>query len=249
MDIKMFILTNRPVPRGYSEIYYPLYLGGDWDERRDDAIYEDTGINIADRHELYADLGGFYWVWKNITADVVGITQYRKYFFSERQPGKLIQKEEIQDLFSTYDILVPSAFSSIYETIYEKYANHMHIEDLNIARDILAEMHPSYLEGFDLVMSGYHMYGLNMWIARKSTFDSYCNWIFPILAEAEKRIHTENYTKDMKRACAFLSEYLFSVWLLHENLRVYELPIEVVIKKGMAPTEEFIRRISDTEEN
>lgn len=243
--IQIFVLTDRIIPDGYSEIYHPFYLGANW-EHTPNAYYEDSGFNIADKHEMYTDLGGFYWIWKNIDADIVGISQYQKYFSSERDKNRIIQSGEIIFLLSQYDILVPSAWANAHETIYEKYKNHMCIEDLEIARDILSEKHPEYLEGFDFIMSGCRMYGLNMWIARKTIFDKYCTWLFPVLEEAEHRIDWSSHSPDMKRALAFLSEYLFSVWLLHENLRVYELPVHIVTPKGTAPDENVIRTLSAT---
>lgn len=245
MDIKIFVLTNRRVPQGYSKIYRPLYLGTGW-KHTDDADYEDTGTNIVEKHELYADLGGFYWIWKNVSSDIVGISQYRKYFFSEKKADCFIQSEEILSLLSSYDILIPPAFTVSNETVYDKYKNHMHIEDLHIARDILKEKYPDCLNGFDFIMSGCRIYGLNMWIARKTVFDKYCAWVFPILQEAEKKVHIENYSQDMKRVLAFLSEYLFSVWLIHEKLRVYELAPRIICDKGQSPAEELIRQLSRT---
>lgn len=244
-EIQIFVLTNRSISEGYSEIYYPFYLGTGW-KYMPNAYYEDSGVNIADKHEMYADLGGFYWIWKNIKTDIVGISQYRKYFFSEREENRMIQSEEIRFLLSQYDILVPPAWVNAYETIYEKYQNHMCIEDLEIARDILSEKYPEYLEGFDFIMGGNRMYGLNMWIARKVVFDQYCAWLFPVLEEAEYRIDWDNHSQDMKRALAFLSEYLFTVWLLYENLRVYELPARTITEKGIAPDEDAIRALSAT---
>ncbi|MCH5268291.1 MAG: DUF4422 domain-containing protein [Lachnospiraceae bacterium] len=244
--IQIFVLTNRIIPKGYSEIYYPFYLGTGW-EHSSGAYYEDSGTNIADKHEMYADLGGFYWIWKNIEADIVGISQYRKYFFSEREKDRFIQSEEILFLLSQYDILVPLAFVNPHETIYEKYQHNTCIEDLEIARDILREKYPEYLEGFDVIMGGCRMHGFNMWIARKKIFDKYCAWIFSILQEAEHRIDWDSHPQNMKRALAFLSEYLFSVWLLHENLKIYELCPRVITAKGLAPDETMIRTFSTTE--
>ncbi len=244
-QIQIFVLTNREIPNAYSEIYTPLYLGTGW-SHEPGIYYEDTGDNIADKHELYADLGGFYWIWKNSKADIVGISQYRKYFFSECEQDRFIQGKEIQKLLSGYDILVPFPMITANETIYEKYRKHMHITDLDIAREILQENYPDYIEGFDFVMSGNRIYGHNMWIARKHIFDKYCAWIFPILQEAEGRVNIESYSQDMKRVLAFLSEYLFSVWLLHENLRVYELRNRIISEKGTSPEEEVLRILSQS---
>lgn len=239
MDTRLFVLTNCLLPPVFSGGYIPLYLGTGW-KHTPGALYEDTGENLSDKHKYYADLGGFYWIWKNIQCDIAGICQYRKYFFSEHSSG-FISTAEIENILQDYDIIVPPAFTSYEETVWDKYKNHQHIQDLMIARDILSEKYPEYLDGFQTIMDGYRLYGLNMWISRKETFDSYCRFIFPILQEAELRIDTTNYSEDMQRVLAFLSEWLFSTWLLHQPLRVYEIPPLIIGKKGEAPDADTIR--------
>lgn len=241
MDTKLFVLTNRLLPPVFRDGYIPLYLGTGW-KHTTDALYEDTMENISGKHKYYADLGGFYWIWKNMQCDIVGICQYRKFFFSEDLTS-IISSSQVETILQNHDIIVPPAFTSYEETVWDKYKNHQHIQDLIVARDILAEMYPEYLDGFQTIMDGYRLYGLNMWIARKETFDSYCRFIFPILQEAESRIDITDYSEDMQRVLAFLSEWLFSTWLLHQELRVYEIPALVIGKKGEVPDAETFRNL------
>ena len=57
-----------------------------------------------------------------------------------------------------------------------------------------------------------------MFTAPKYLVDDYCNWIFPILEEIEKRVTIENYP----RVLGLVSEAVFNVWIKKHNLNVKE---------------------------
>ena len=62
----------------------------------------------------------------------------------------------------------------------------------------------------------------NMMIAPKNLFDEYCNWLFDILFEVERRINVESYDGYQRRVFGFLAERLFRVWLLNHPLKIKE---------------------------
>ena len=66
-----------------------------------------------------------------------------------------------------------------------------------------------------------------MFIARKELIDPYCEWVFPILAEVEKREDTTGYTDYHKRFYGFLTERLFDVWMDKQNLKVKECDLKL----------------------
>lgn len=77
-----------------------------------------------------------------------------------------------------------------------------------------------FLEGKDL-------YYYNMFIAPKEVIAPYCDWVFPILAEVEKRVDMTGYDDYQKRIYGFLTERLFDVWMDKQNLRVKECELKV----------------------
>ena len=63
-----------------------------------------------------------------------------------------------------------------------------------------------------------------MFIASKDLINDYCDWIFPILDEILDKVYlTEN-----PRFYGTLSEYLFNVWVLKNNLKIKECPLKYV---------------------
>lgn len=61
-----------------------------------------------------------------------------------------------------------------------------------------------------------------MFVMKKSLFNQYSNWLFPILFELEKQVNIKNYDSYQSRLFGFLSERLFNIWLNYQNLKIYE---------------------------
>ena len=61
--------------------------------------------------------------------------------------------------------------------------------------------------------------------------DEYCQWLFEILFELEKRIDISSYTALEARIYGFLSERLLNVWVHKHKLKTKYLPVFQVGKK------------------
>ena len=59
----------------------------------------------------------------------------------------------------------------------------------------------------------------------KEKFDNYCQWLFGILFELEKKIDLSCSDGYNTRMYGFVSERLLNVWIHHENLSVKEMPV------------------------
>jgi hypothetical protein len=70
-----------------------------------------------------------------------------------------------------------------------------------------------------------------MFISKWNFFEKYCEWLFPLMFEAEKRIDTSNYTPYHKRVFAFLAERLLSVYVRHNKLKPYYTPFYFIVKE------------------
>ena len=59
----------------------------------------------------------------------------------------------------------------------------------------------------------------NMFVMKKDYFDQYCEWLFDILFELERRLDISTYNKNDRRVFGFVSERLLDVWILTNNLQ------------------------------
>ncbi len=223
--IEIYVITHSPediVKIEEDEIYKPLFVGRNGKDNMG-YLSDDSGDNISSKNPDYCELTGLYWMWKNSNADILGLCHYRRYF---KNSNHKIRKEEIESYLKNYDIILPKKRELIKGTYFETYKDTYFIDVLNITRSVLEEKYPEYVKDYDKVMNGSNFSNYNMFIMNKELVDKYCNWIFHILFEVEKRIDTEKYP----RVLGLVPEAIFNVWIEHNNLKVKELNVKYIGK-------------------
>ena len=240
MNVKIIIAMHKPYPRPKDPMYLPLQVGAAGKEgfgiKRDD-----EGDNISAKNPGYCELTGLYHAWKNLSCDAVGLVHYRRYFAGAEH---ILTGEEAEGLLLRHDVLVPVKRRYWIESLFSHYAHTLEAEHLIKAREIVAEWHPAMIPALDTVYSRTWGYMFNMYVMGKELSDEYCQWLFPILFELEKRLLAEEKTEGLSafeaRLYGRVSEILFNVWLLSkEGLRIKELPLYETektnwLKKGSA---------------
>ncbi len=224
MDTRIYVMTHKEYTKPEDDVYVSLHvgkaLGGDYGYNGDD-----TGDNISVKNRNYCELTGIYWLWKNVKCDVVGICHYRRYFIRE---NKLLEKKYIEDVLKDYDIITPNSSFTRYASVKGHYEHMHHYKDMELCRVVIEEKYPEYADAFDLCMNC-NMFSLgNMVITRKSVFDEYCQWLFDILFEVERRVDISGYDTFQARIYGYLSERLFRVWLLNQRYRVREEEVRMI---------------------
>jgi len=68
-----------------------------------------------------------------------------------------------------------------------------------------------------------HLY--NMFVMKSEDFDRYMEWLFALMPEVEEKIDISNYDNYQARVFGFLSERLFNVWLVKNQLKIKTLPV------------------------
>ena len=63
-----------------DNMYVFLKVGGKSNHNEPDILNDATDENISDRNNVYSELTGWYWIWKNTSYDYVGTSHYRRYF-------------------------------------------------------------------------------------------------------------------------------------------------------------------------
>ena len=197
-------------------------------------LRDDTGLNISEKNRGFCELTAMYWIWKNTENDIAGLCHYRRYFASSQRKEQIITNEEAEHLLKYYEVLLPKARNYYFETNYTQYAHAHHAADLDITRAIIAERHPEYLDEFDKCMGVRSGHRFNMLIARRPLFDEYCEWLFDILFELEKRLDISDYSDRDRRVYGFTAERLMDVWVKTKGLRTAETDYVFTGREHMA---------------
>ena len=245
-DIKIIIATHKEYQMPKDDIYMPIQVGK---EGKEDIGYtpDNTGDNISSKNAFYCELTGLYWAWKNLDASYIGLAHYRRHFTcskkNPRSEGKkfetLLNRAQTEKVLEETDIILPKKRKYYIENLYDHYKHTMHIEPLDETRKIIEEQCSEYLVEFDKLQKRTSAHMFNMFIMKKEYLDKYCNWLFKILFELEKRIDPKQYDSFHARYMGRISELLLDVWINTNKLNYKELKVIDMqninwLKKGMA---------------
>lgn len=224
----LIVATHKKYKMPKYSCYLPLHVGK---KGKNELGYigDDTGNNISEKNPYYCELTGIYWAWKNLEADYIGLVHYRRYF------GKKINKNipfenifsdiEIDELLKISDVILPKKRKYFIETLYSHYKNTMYIEPLDEAGKIILEKCPEYSMYFRKLYKRRSAHMFNMFIMKKEYFNKYCEWLFPILEELEKRIDHTKYDSFHARFYGRISELLLDIWIEKNKIKYIEVPV------------------------
>ena len=232
MNIKIVVAAHKPYPMPEGEIYLPVQAGAACHER---LSYQgdDAGENISEKNGVYCELTALYWAWKNLDVEAVGLCHYRRYF---QEPGKKtpVREESLCRLLTEAPVILPKKRNYYIETGESQFVHAHGRESLDALRGTLKDLSPAYLPAFDQSMAKTAGHRFNMLVMRKEQLNAYCQWLFDILFETEKRLGTP-----APRMMGYLAERLLDAWILTERmpyreLRVYHTEKENWLVKGGA---------------
>ena len=226
-NIKIIVATHKKYQMPKEKIYLPLHVGA---EGKDDLGYQkdNTGDNISNKNPYFCELTGLYWAWKNLDDDYIGLVHYRRYFASKKKNKdkfkSILKEDELNKYLERFDIIVPKKRKYYIETIYNHYKHTMHIETLDETIKIIEKKYPEYMDSVNTVMKRRSMHAFNMFIMKKKYFDEYCEWLFSILFDLEKKMKNNKYDKFHSRFYGRVSERLLDVWLDYHKYKYKEVP-------------------------
>ena len=245
MSTTIFAMTHKKFIPPSDKMYMPLHVGR---EGKEDLGYlsDNTGDNISHKNSYYSELTGVYWVWKNFKdSENVGICHYRRFLVNDA--GRLFTEAEIESLLSRYDLITTKTLTMRYP-YYDGFAHNHNQKDLDVAMEVIGELYPEYMDTLNVMVHKRETWFGNIMICKKALFDEYCNWLFPIFFEMEKRIDVENYDDYHKRIYGFISEFLLYVWAMVNGLKVYQCKVGMLGEKAetkelkLALSEFFIKK-------
>lgn len=181
MDIKIFVATHKNYWMPEDDIYTPIHVGR---KGKKDIGYigDDTADNISDRNDGYCELTGFYWIWKNVKADYLGLVHYRRYFTHkglfcrsiDKKRRDILSRKDWESLLKYTDIVVADKRKYRIETNEEHYLHAHPREQFDVCKAIIQEQCPEYMNGWNVMMNRTWAHMFNMFVMKKEYYDEFC---------------------------------------------------------------------------
>lgn len=241
--MKIFTCYHKQYPVCASDVLTPIHVGKTLSKTDLGFLCDNTGNNISEKNPYYCELTATYWIWKNVTEDIVGLCHYRRYFNFNNHHEKINKLDAdfanfsgnktsiIDPIFKEFDIILPYSKSVKKHpvSLYDFYAKEHVQSDMDVLLDIIKEKHPEqYKTAYHVLHTTTTGYYANMLIAKKDVFDAYAKWMFGILFAVEEKIHADVLLRDtyQQRVYGFLSERMMTIYMaLHPELKVKEVPV------------------------
>lgn len=230
----------------YEDCWNKIHIGTDLNPETECEYKDNTGDNISGKNQVYCELTGQYWVWKNAEkSDYVGFEHYRRHFN--------LSKNQILNILENKDIIVANKMK-ILSSIETHYSQCHSSYDMKLIENIVKDLFPEYIDSWDNYMKKTNnLYPCNMFITKWEVFNDMYSFLFSVFDEFEKRCnintiedwkaHVEEYSvktcgnehiknggtwqQYQLRLCGFLAERLITLWILH-NIKpenIYETNI------------------------
>ena len=229
-DVKVIVASHKPYWMPPDPLYAPVHVGAAGKQPLGGRfVPDDTGDNISCKNANYCELTGLYWAWKNLDCGYLGLAHYRRHFTvlrgtNDRRDALTLDQARMLFADESLDAVLPVKRNYWIETNYQQYVHAHHKEDLDVTRVIISEKYPEYLGAFDRVMKKTDGHRFNMFIMKKELADAYCEWLFDILFELEKRLDISDYSANDKRVFGFVSERLLDVWIGTNHVKCRDIP-------------------------
>ncbi|MBR3169309.1 DUF4422 domain-containing protein [Candidatus Saccharibacteria bacterium] len=246
-EITVVVATHKKYMMPKDELYLPLEVGVDFHGKKTNYQGDNTGTNISKKNDGFSELTGLYWAFKNLRAGYKGLVHYRRYFTvsrcrfgnSKKRLEKVLTEKQAKKILINCDVVLPRKRNYVIENLYDHYIHTMHKEPLDLTGEIIKEKYPKYYNEFLKLHERKTAHMFNMMIMRDGIFDEYCNWLFDILFELEKRVKKAGLKYDEFHARFYgrISELLLDVYIRTNGIDYTELPVISIepvnwIKKG-----------------
>ena len=203
-------------------------------------IYANKG-GLYNMSKSYAEMSKLYYIYQlykngNFSSKYLGLNHYRRYFiFGDNIPN-------LEDIFKNYDVIL-SRQKKLDINVKKYYClNHIckHFDEI---LSIIKEIKPDYYITAKRTSKEKRMYICNLFIMKKEDFFKYCEFMFDILFEFDKRNNFSSdkdvldYTKKIYnnslnsyvqlRLQAFLSERISNIFFHHyfKKVKIYDIEI------------------------
>ena len=234
--IRIYVATHKLTNKYGDDCYQLIHVGAAQhpDVNIEEAIKDNSQFDsISSKNDIYCELTGLYHIWKNVhNAEITGLVHYRRFFVRKNKITKdpnsiILSKDEIQNLMKDYDVILGEPCAKKY-AVGGFFTNPLDVPEFAIYRNItpsIKELYPEYVEDYYNEFFEPTMSFCNMMICKKELFDQYCEFLFNVLFDAEKR-WVDAGIGVAPREMGYISEYLLNCWVRHnKHLRICYKPI------------------------
>ena len=145
VDVKIYVMTHKKYNLLDNDLYTPLFVGAEGKEETFGYLRDDVGDNISSKNDAYSENKGLYWMWKNSTAEIIGLNHYKRYFKKGfLWSGDYLDKETIIKDLQNYDIILNKRKQAIKN--WDLFQNFLSKQDLIISCEVIKEKFPEYYE-------------------------------------------------------------------------------------------------------
>ena len=242
VPLRIHCVSHQALPPFCSEIITPFLVGPAADALPADApVASDRDLPVRLNNARWSELSAIHAVWQyGPRSAFVGFCHYRR-FFDFRPQANLGLDEclvslvglgpEPQSLLAAPpaewlgpDRLVVKRPLIHSRTNAEQYGHHHIFQDLLLLRSAVETMAPALYPFFLEMMGSNRLHNRNLFLCSWDRFEQLCSLLFPILQAVEQRIpERDSRVPYQRRDLSFLSERLFSSWVLMQQAEGVEL--------------------------
>ncbi len=241
-NISIYVVAHKPYIFPHNDEYKIIQVGNS--KENFSKIRDNVGENITKKNQYFAELTAQYWVWKNdVKSDIIGFCHYRRYFDFKLRNGEYFLGQDrcckylqnnfdakfIEDILQNADVILPVPFLLKEISIRKHYSIVHDMEALNLMKQVLLKLYPEYGQAVNITLEKNKMYACNMFIMKRSLFQSYMAWLFNILEHMEPFVKTKQGYQT--RTLAFLAERMLNIYVDFNHLKIKEIPRIFIDKK------------------
>lgn len=243
----IYIATHKQISIAVPDNYAILQVGA---EGKPDFGYlrDNTGDSISNKNINFCELTGLYWIWKNRSDEYKGLVHYRRFFGKSNlssKPEDIYSYRQLVTFLNKTDIVVP----------YIEYFHRNAKEEIQIScctpeiwavfERVFKSVYPDYSAVFDEYFFHNKSVLFNMMFCTRELFDAYAEWLFTLLFKLEKAVDLDGCSDYQKRLYGFLSERLLNIWIMHNGLKMKNVPVVNTEMKTAEELQLIRRRITN----
>lgn len=223
----IYIATHKVFNNPQIDNYIPLQVGAEG-KKNLGYLRDNSGNNISKKNPNFCELTGLYWIWKNCSDDYKGLVHYRRYFGKSNWSNKfndIYSYNEMLDLLKNVDIVLPYIECFKQNAKEEILRECCTMDVFSKLEQIISAKYPMYRDSFENYFAQNKTTLFNMMFCKAEIFDQYCEWLFDILFELEKKVDLSLLNPYQQRLYGFLSERLLNIWVDYHNLSIKNVSV------------------------